>query len=169
MQGVLQQGCSRGKVTDNLKNIFARNCEVRRIEKPVAASFLEENHRLGDAACRYRYGVFTRRSTGRGEAALPAGTLVAAAEFSSGRTMKDGSRSFEWIRYASLKGYRVQGGMGKVLAAFAQEVKPDDVMTYSDPDSPDGGDVYEKLGFKSEGTVSKPGFTCEKFRLRYLK
>lgn len=166
---MLQQGHSGRKVTENLKNIFARNCKVQRITKPVAASFLEENHRFGDAACRYRYGMFTLRSTGRGEAALPAGTLVAVAEFSSARTMADGSRSCEWIRYASLKGYRVQGGMGKVLAAFAEDVRPDDVMTYSDPESPDGGDVYEKLGFKSEGMVSKPSFTCEKFRLRYLK
>ncbi|MCQ2178033.1 MAG: hypothetical protein MJY42_04015 [Bacteroidales bacterium] len=150
---------------DGLRNIFARNCEIRRITKPEAAAFLDANHRYGDAACRYRYGMFCRRSTGEGELRLPAGTLVAVAEFSSARTMRDGSRSCEWIRYASLAGVRVQGGMGKMLAHFVEEVRPDDVMSYADPDSEDEGRVYEKLGFKSEGTVSKPNFSCVKYRL----
>ncbi len=95
---------------------------------------------------------------------MPPGLLAAVSQFSASRRMKDGSRSCEWVRYASLKGYRVQGGMGKMLEHFLEEVAPDDVMSYSDPLSADGGEVYEKLGFKSEGTVSKPGFSCVKFR-----
>lgn len=151
---------------DGLKNIFARNCEIRRITRPEAAAFLNANHRYGDAACRYRYGMFCRRSTGAGEMSLPAGTLVAVAEFSSARTMRDGGRSCEWIRYASLAGVRVQGGMGKMLAHFIAEIRPDDVMSYADPLSEDEGLVYEKLGFVSEGTVTKPDFSCVKYRLK---
>ena len=164
MPRVLQQGYSRTSQIENLRNIFARNCDIRRITKGEAAEFLAANHRMGDASCRYRYGLFVRRATGRLEADVPAGTLVAVSEFSSGRRMNDGTRSFEWIRYASLQGFRVQGGMGKMLDYFIQDVHPDDVMSYSDPESGDGGDVYRKLGFKSEGTVRKPNFTCEKFR-----
>lgn len=137
---------------------------IRRITKTEASCFLLDNHRLGDASCRYRYGMFVQRTTGEQEAGLAPGTLVAVSEFSSARRMNDGSRSCEWIRYASLEGYRVQGGMGKMLDFFMEDVHPDDVMSYADPSSPDGGEVYEKLGFKSEGTVSKPNFTCEKFR-----
>lgn len=135
-----------------------------RITKPVAAQFLDTHHRYGNASCRYCYGMFTLRRTGAGEAALEPGTLVAVSQFSSARRMRDGSRSFEWVRYASLTGFRVQGGMGKMLEHFVEEVNPDDIMTYSDPGSPDCGEVYKKLGFKSEGTVSKPNFVCEKFR-----
>lgn len=140
-----------------------------RITKPVAAQFLDAHHRYGNASCRYCYGMFTLRRTGAGEAGLEPGTLVAVSQFSSARRMRNGSRSCEWVRYASLSGYRVQGGMGKMLDFFIGDVHPDDIMTYADPGSSDGGEVYKKLGFKSEGTVSKPDFVCEKFRFSKQK
>ena len=43
---------------------YARNCEVRRIEKAEAREFLNRNHSYGDAACKYRYGLFLKRHTG---------------------------------------------------------------------------------------------------------
>ena len=154
---------------DGLSNIFARNCLVRRITKPEAASFLKDNHRLGDTSCRYRYGLFVERSTGENEYAVAPGTLVAVSEFSNARRWMKGDRkisSYEWVRYASLEGVRITGGMGKILQHFIDEVHPDDVMTYADVSWPDGGDVYSKLGFEEEGLVERPGFTCRKFRLK---
>ena len=154
---------------DGLSNIFARNCLVRRIAKPEAAAFLNDNHRLGDTSCRYRYGLFVERSTGENEYAIEPGTLVAVSEFSNARRWMKGEKrvsSYEWVRYASLKGVRITGGMGKMLQHFIDEVHPDDVMTYADVSWPDGGDVYMKLGFEEEGLVERPGFTCRKFRLR---
>lgn len=154
---------------DGLSNIFARNCLVRRITKPEAAAFLNDNHRLGDTSCRYRYGLFVERSTGENEYAVAPGTLVAVSEFSNARRWMKGDRkisSYEWVRYASLKGVRITGGMGKMLQHFIDDVHPDDVMTYADVSWPDGGDVYMKLGFEEEGLVERPGFACRKFRLR---
>ena len=153
---------------DNLKNIFARNCEVRRIDKPTAAAFLNGNHRLGDTTCRYRYGLFTRRATGAQETAVPEGTLGAVATFSNARRFVKGERkisSYEWIRYASASGLRVTGGMGKLLKAFVDDVGPDDVMSYADASWPDGGEVYRTLGFVEEGRVERSGHTDIKFRL----
>ena len=43
---------------------YARNCEIRRIEKAEAQEFLNRNHSYGDAACKYRYGLFLKRHTG---------------------------------------------------------------------------------------------------------
>ena len=43
---------------------YARNCEVRRIEKAEAQEFLNRNHSYGYAACKYRYGLFLKRHTG---------------------------------------------------------------------------------------------------------
>ena len=63
-------------------------------------------------------------------------------------------RSYEWIRYASLPGIRVIGGMGKLLDAFVEYVKPDDVMSYADLEWSDG-EVYRTLGFEQEG-VKEP-------------
>lgn len=143
--------------------IFARNCSVRRLEKPVAAAFLDKNHRMGSCNCRYCYGLFVDRTTGKGETAIEAGTLAAVATFSNGRTMRDGSRSFEWIRYASLEGLRVVGGMGKLMEAFIEDHNPDDIMTYVDSSVSDGNS-YIELGFARESEVSREGYTNLKMR-----
>lgn len=135
------------------RQVYARNCEVRRIDKPAAAAFLEACHSYGDASCRYRYGLFVARTTGEKGGASTPGEMVAAAEFSSARKwLKDNGyvRSYEWVRYASLPGVRVTGGMGKLLDAFVEQVKPDDVMTYADLEWSDGG-AYRSLGFELEG------------------
>ncbi|MCQ2176773.1 MAG: hypothetical protein MJY41_02415 [Bacteroidales bacterium] len=142
-----------------LPTVFARKCSVRRIDKITAAAFLNANHRMGDATSRYRYGAFLN-NPGSG---MEAGTLVAVATFSNARKMKDGTRSYEWIRYASLEGTRVVGGMGKLLEAFAREIQPDDVMTYVDAAVSDGAS-YTELGFSLAGKVSRKGFTNLKFR-----
>lgn len=141
--------------------IYARNCEVRRIDKIIAQTFLEANHSYGDAACKYRYGLYLKRHTGHNarrhseqcEESLFPGTLVAVATFSNARKWIKGKktiRSYEWTRYASLPGIRLSGGMGRVLKAFIKDVQPDDIMTYADLEWSEGK-VYEVLGFVLEG------------------
>lgn len=122
---------------------FARNCEIRRIEKSEAREFLASNHSYGYAACRYHYGMFLKRQTG---------TLIAVATFSNARKWVKGDReirSYEWTRYASLPGLRISGGMGKMLKTFIGEVHPDDIMSYADLEWSEG-DVYRQLGFTLE-------------------
>lgn len=134
-------------------SVFARNTEVRRIDKRTAAGFLARWHTYGDASCRYRYGMFTTD-----------GTMVAVSCFSSPRTWDKGGsviRSYEWIRYASLPGVRVAGGMGKMLKAFVREVRPDDIMSYADREWTDGS-VYEKLHFVREGFRAPVTFLIDK-------
>ena len=174
-----QQGMMRARLLAHLEvfiPMFARNCEVRKIDKETAATFLNENHSYGDAACRYRYGLYLKRYTGKkweisplaslgrndSEGAVESGdvkdyiapgTLVAVATFSNARKWQKGEktiRSYEWTRYASLPGVRINGGMGKVLKAFIKEVQPDDIMSYADLEWSEGA-VYEQLGFRLEG------------------
>ena len=136
---------------EKFTSLYARNCEVRKIDKAVAAPFLEANHSYGDAACRYRYGLYLRRPSRDGK--YEAGTLVAVATFSNARKWIKGEktiRSYEWTRYASLPGVRISGGMGKMLKAFIKEVDPDDIMSYADLEWSEGN-VYEQLGFVLEG------------------
>ena len=138
--------------------VYARNCEVRRIDKSTAATFLKDNHSYGDAACRYRYGLYIKRHTGHLAATYEAGlycpgTLAAVATFSNARKWIKGDkaiRSYEWTRYASLPGIRVTGGIGKLLETFIEEVRPDDIMSYADLEWSEGR-VYEQLGFTLEG------------------
>jgi hypothetical protein len=138
--------------------IYARNCEVRRIEKAEAAEFLKKTHTYADAACRYRYGLFLKRHTGHISDSdhsheYKPGTLVAVATFSNARKwIKNGMeiKSYEWTRYASLPEIRVSGGMGKLLKSFIKDVQPDDIMSYADLEWSEGS-VYSQLGFTLEG------------------
>ena len=137
--------------------IYARNCEIRRIDKSTAAEFLNGAHSDGNAACKYRYGMFLKRSTGHiakeGRCDIPAETLIAVGTFSNARKwIKNGKeiRSYEWTRFASLPGLRISGGMGRILKAFIEEVQPDDIMSYADLEWSEGT-VYEQLGFTLEG------------------
>ena len=145
--------------------VYARNCEVRKIDKKEAADFLMNYHSYADASCRYRYGLFLKRHTGHiadyGESLeYKSGTLVAVATFSNARKWIKGDkviRSYEWTRFASLPQVRVNGGMGKLLKAFIAEVQPDDIMSYADLEWSEGN-VYEKLGFVLESLKSPVTF-----------
>ena len=155
---------------DNLKlqTVYARNCEVRRIDKEQAADFIGRYHRMGYTTGRYHYALFVKRRTGASEAGLDAGAMVAAASFSQARKwLKNGRevRSYEWIRYCSLPDIRVVGGMGKILEEFISHVNPDDVMTYSDPRWSDG-DAYRALGFVPEGEKDFGAYKSVKMRLK---
>ena len=158
---------------ERFRSIFARKCKVLsgRGNPAIAEQvrdFLQRHHSYSNAKCRYRYALEYE------------GEIVAVATFSEGRPMvrKIGSMlqnvpkedqgnadilifdSYEWIRYASLPGVRVVGGMGRLLNAFIEErytrIEPGtplEVMTYSDSEW-GSGDVYEKLGFKYAGERS---------------
>jgi hypothetical protein len=153
-----QAATTRRRILAHLETfiqIYARNCEVRKIDKNTAAEFLESNHSYGDASCRYRYGLYLKRHTGHnaGSTSIEPGRLVAVATFSNGRKWIKGDktiRSYEWTRYASLPEVRLSGGMGRILKAFISDVQPDDIMTYADLEWSEGK-VYDALGFTLEG------------------
>ena len=197
---------------EKFHSVFARNCEIRRIDRELAASFLNVCHLYGDCAAAYRYGLFVSRSPGgakgaaeggamgsaegcaggcsegcvsegaegcavgaaEGRQTYPVGTLVAVASFSKARRWsKKGENgeqeticSYEWLRYASLPELRVLGGMGRILARFIEDFHPDDIMSYV-PLRHFSGEVYESLGFVSEGVkVFENGEQSRKYRLK---
>ena len=190
---------------EKFHSVFARNCEIRRIDRELAASFLNACHLYGDCAAAYRYGLFVSRSPGGAKVAAegaavgsaegcaegcvaeggamgaaegmqtyPIGTLVAVASFSKARRWsKKGENgeqeticSYEWLRYASLPELRVLGGMGRILARFIEDFHPDDIMSYV-PLRHFSGEVYESLGFVSEGVkVFENGEQSRKYRLK---
>ena len=202
---------------EKFHSVFARNCEIRRIDRELAASFLNACHLYGDCAAAYRYRLFVSRSPGgikgaaeggaggcakgcadgcvaeggamgaavdsaeggamgaaEGRQTYPVGTLVAVASFSKARRWsKKGENgeqeticSYEWLRYASLPELRVLGGMGRILARFIEDFHPDDIMSYV-PLRHFSGEVYESLGFVSEGVkVFENGEQSRKYRLK---
>jgi hypothetical protein len=144
---------------------------VKRIDKPTADNFLKINHLQDTVNAKLKYGLFLKpqyveRFMGdvvcgdTDEVTEPnKPKLIAVATFSGARTMKVGERmgkrSYELIRFASLKGYVVVGGMDKLLKKFTEEHNPDDIMSYADRDWSDGRS-YDKLGFsKIKNTLSQ--------------
>ena len=114
------------------------------------------------------------KGAAEGRQTYPVGTLVAVASFSKARRWsKKGENgeqeticSYEWLRYASLPELRVLGGMGRILARFIEDFHPDDIMSYV-PLRHFSGEVYESLGFVSEGVkVFENGEQSRKYRLK---
>jgi len=133
------------------RTIFARKCDVQKIDAATAAAFLNLYHSYGNAQSRYRYGLFL------------GGEMVAAATFSGKRMMPRGERtlaSYEWIRYASLPDVRICGGMGRVMAAFVRDIHPQEIMSYADLEWSDG-QVYTTLGFREAGKREPVTFTVD--------
>ena len=63
---------------EKFHSVFASNCEIRRIDRELAASFLNACHLYGDCAAAYRYGLFVSRSPGGAK-----GAAVGSAEGSA--------------------------------------------------------------------------------------
>ena len=145
---VLRQEIVRSRIaalSGTCVRIHARQTKVQRIAKDDICGFFVVNHLQGAVNARYNYGLYL------------GGQMIAAASFSAGRTVVRGGvacRSFELLRYASLLHHRVVGGLGKLLARFIKEVKPDDVMTYADLDWA-SGKGYQALNFK-QMAISPP-------------
>ena len=164
------------------KSVFARKCRVVRLqsqkEKELARAFLEENHSLGWCGCKACYALVLAKGGMQGD-----GVIVAVASFSSGLAVKrcpgkdlfvdvgpdselqrDGIpfESYQWLRYASVAGVRVAGGMGRLLKAFIKDMQAAlsqndgtgscgiEVMSYSDNEW-SCGNVYRELGFSECG------------------
>lgn len=135
----------------------ARHCFVERVDNPTAEAFLNENHLQASVKSKFKYGLFLKAQYLEKfiDSALiqdkNKSLLIAVATFSAGRAMKygerAGTRSYELLRFATLKNHHVVGGMDKLLKAFANEHQPDDVMSYADRDWSDGRS-YETLGFQ---------------------
>lgn len=153
------------------KRLNARHCFIERIEKPISDKFLQANHLQGSVKAKYKYGLFLKPQYVEKYLANNSATkqLIAVSTFSAGRLMKEGNRagqqSYELIRFASLLGYAVMGGMDKLLKAFSAEHNPDDIMSYADRDWSDGRS-YKTLGFERI-EVTEPQFfmvNTENFR-----
>jgi hypothetical protein len=172
-------------MTGIFTRLHARHCIIKRIDKPTADNFLEINHLQGTVNAKLKYGLFLKPQyverfgfvvgEDKDNNVLKP-KLIAVATFSGGRTMKvgerAGKRSYELIRFASLKGYVVVGGMDKLLKVFTNEHDPDDIMSYADRDWSDGRS-YDKLGFlKIENSLSQTFYinlkTLERHPINWL-
>lgn len=130
------------------ERIFARNTTITRIDRLTLDAFLNLNHLQGSPQVKYKYGLYAKD------------LLVAAASFSGKRPVKrEGQEldSYEMIRFASITGTTVTGGLSKLLSTFKEEINPGDIMTYADRDW-SNGNSYEQLGFSFIGNTPPQTF-----------
>ncbi len=128
------------------KRVFARKCELRKIDKKTASLFLNENHIYGATVSKHRFGLFFKDE------------LTALATFAAQRQFKFG-KSAEMLRFCNAKDTVVVGGLSKLLKAYVREYQPNDIMTYADIDW-GGGSAYQKLGFEKRALKKGIRFYC---------
>lgn len=130
------------------KNIFARKCEVKSLEKQEAVDFLNSNHLMGAGVkCPEYVGLFYK------------GSLISCMGFKKGF-----HREFELYRAAFLSGFRVTGGFSKMLNFWRKENPSGKVISYIDLDKFDGRS-YFKSGFVLEKTSRSMWYTYKNKRI----
>lgn len=126
------------------QKIHGRKTKADSISQQAADEFLNQYHLQGSAKARHKYALFAE------------GKIVAVATFSARRKMtrkeQAGYTSVELIRFATLDGFTVQGGMSKLIRHMIELIRPNDVMTYADLDW-SYGKGYLKLGFKLDSQL----------------
>lgn len=137
--------------------VFARKTTCKRIDKPTAFAFLEQNHLWGGVRAKHNYGLFALERDGDDESEV----LVAVASFGPKRRVvrpcTDGDgidghnkkrSSFELLRFSSRVDGQVVGGLGKLIKTFTNLHEPDDIVTVVDRDWGTASG-WEQLGFHS--------------------
>ncbi|WP_316796559.1 hypothetical protein [Pedobacter agri] len=132
------------------KRIHGRETSIKKIDKSVAVSFLNENHLQGFVSCRYKLGLFKKD------------VLVSVATFAALRKMnhEENYKSAELIRFAIKTGYSVVGGLSKLISHFYHLHQPNDLMTYADRDW-SAGEAYHKLNFIKTNIIAPQYFSID--------
>lgn len=115
-------------------NIYARNCEIKEVEKSETDEFLNlyhlQNTCKGQLIC---YGLYYNNQ------------LVEIMTFGKPRYNKN----YEWelLRLCSHKDYNVIGGSERLFKHFLSIIKPSNIVSYCDV-AKFSGEVYERLGME---------------------
>ena len=114
------------------RRIYARKCEVRRVDYHDISEFLAENHLQGAVTSPINYALYYE------------GELVEVMTFKRPRFTKD--YDFELLRLCTTKGSTVVGGASKLFSAFRREYPTASVISYANRRW-SRGEVYRRLGF----------------------
>lgn len=122
-----------------LDTFYARKTTIKKIDKPVAKDFLNDNHLLYPNVGKYRYALVNNKDE-----------ILALIVFSYGRNWKDfEGKSYEILRFCNKNNISVVSGFSKLLKHFIREKNPAHIMTYADK-SIYKNSLYEKSGFKRD-------------------
>ncbi|WP_316766298.1 hypothetical protein [Pedobacter frigiditerrae] len=125
------------------KSYHGRKAKIAALNLKQASSFLNDNHLQGYIKAKCHFGLMDNDK------------LIAVASFSEARPMKSKGESYlsaELVRFASIDGLTIVGGLSKLIKHFLKQVKIDDLMSYADRDW-SLGKGYNKLGFQLSETT----------------
>lgn len=113
--------------------LFARVCEVRKIDEKYSIEFLNKNHLQGFCKSDFYYGLFFKN------------TLVSIMSFS--KSTDKSINSFIIDRFCSKIYTNIIGGASKLLKYFIKKHNPSQMFAYVDRRWSEGN-LYQKLGFE---------------------
>ena len=120
------------------KKIYARNCDIKVVNKSEEKYFLNNNHIQGYVNSNISYGLYCNSE------------LVSIMSFGRLRKSlgyKTKEKSYEMLRFCCKLNYNVMGGASKLFKHFIKTYNPKQVISYSDRRYFDGS-LYQKLGFE---------------------
>jgi hypothetical protein len=129
--------------TTNYK-VFARKCEIKKVNIKEYKNFLEENHIQGFASSSYNIGLYFESK------------LISLMTFSWRRT--NNKREYELVRFCNKKDITVVGGASKLFNYFLKNKTEDikQLVSYADI-SIFNGNLYKNLGFEKI-SLSSPNY-----------
>lgn len=131
------------------KIIYARNCEIRKVENGVEREFLYNYHLQKYVPSHVAYGLYENNQ------------LISIMTF--GKPRMDNNAEWEIIRYCSIPEVAVVGGAERLFKAFINEYKPKTVISYCDI-SKFIGNVYKKLKMKTSlSNITPPNYKWVNF------
>lgn len=117
--------------------IYARCCEIRKIEDNSYIEFLNDNHLQNSIISSISYGLYYNDE------------LVSVMTFGPYRRSlgkKKVDDEYEMYRFCNKLGYHIPGGASKLFKHFIDDYKPKKVISYCDRRW-SVGNLYNKLGF----------------------
>jgi len=128
----------------NENKIYARNCQIKNINKKEGKLFLEQNHIQGDCVYSIGLGLYQKDE------------LISVMTFGK-RRMIMGSKSkneneYELIRFCNKINISAIGGITKLFSYFIKNYNPSLIVSYANLDL-FNGNSYEILGFKRTSDI----------------
>lgn len=121
-----------------IEKIWARKCEIRKVDNRDVRIFLDDNHIQGFIGSSVKLGLYYGDE------------LVSLMTFGALRKslgVKSSSKNWELLRFCNKKGFSVVGGASKLFKYFLSNNEVESIISYSD--SGRGiGELYTKLGFE---------------------
>lgn len=126
--------------------LYARQCIVKEVDKKTKKEFINKYHLNGDNhQGTIAYGLYYKDE------------LVSCITFGKLRGQnpnKDKDGFFELVRFVTVPGMHIVGGLSKLLSKFIADNNPNYILCYSDNDYYTGTG-YEKVGFKLKSLGEK--------------